>query len=366
MKFNLAAVLAITIVISSPKYIHAQAKVSLNDKLIDKILDSNVLIKQGITELTFQRCNRFLSIPGQIISKFHVFGKGTVSLNPILACNKASTEVIKVLDFYQEKVKEPTGQTYYIRLVFKKTLIKMIQERQTTLVLKNIIKHLKSEYFNLYDSVFEIVPNKEKTLELLAVLLQDFTLDKLHFLYLELELDRSTIPKTVVVQENMELLDYILSDFAEIKSGKLLFDEDGFVRNITVDFYPTDSLLNAEKFRSLAYHYWVPAYVAYKLSRSYQNSDAHSYLAAFSFNYFYEVLFRTDLKLNDWSTIKQLLSLEDMIIPNLSQAYDIYLAHEGPYFALNHKSINWPPQKFVQQIMTRPSPAYRAAVQQLR
>ena len=74
--------------------------VSLGDKILDVILSSNALIKQGIAELTYQRCLRFLTLPGKILDKFYVYGKGHVSLNPTLACNKSSIDVIKALDFY--------------------------------------------------------------------------------------------------------------------------------------------------------------------------------------------------------------------------------------------------------------------------
>ncbi len=341
-------------------------KPTLSDKIIDKILGSNALVKQAISELAFQRCKRFLVTPGQLLEKYYVYGKGTVSLNPMLACNKAAVDLIKALDYYQEKVVEQDGQFYHLRLVFKTALAKLIQDPSTTLVLKNISAKMRTDFFSLYDSVYEVLPNKEKTLEFIAVMLQDFSPEKLHYHYLLLEKSRNKLPSSAVLDENLDLLEKVLSRLPYISAGELVLGPNGELIERTVEFYPSKSLLNLEKVPSLAYHYWVPAYVAFKLSRTYGNADVHSYLSSFSFNYFYEILFRDDIKLSKWSTVKQILSIEDAIITNEVQAFDIYLGHEGPYFALNYSTHKWPPKIFVKQIMTRPSPACRGSVQYIK
>ncbi len=372
LKFFFILTLSLTYTLSHPAFAQEEQEpdptntTSLSDKIIDKILGSNALVKQAISELAYQRCHRFLVSPGQLLEKYYVYGRGTISLNPTLACNKAAVDVIKALDYYQEKVMEEDGQFYYLRLVFKTALKKLIQDPKTTLVLKNIKSKMGSDYFSLYDSVYEIIENKEKTLEFIAVLLQDYSPEKLHYHYLQLEKTRSIFPASKTLDDNLELLDKILSRLPYISAGEMVLGDDGTVKERIVEFYPSRSLLNLEKVPSLAYHFWVPAYVAYKLSRTYGNSDVHSYLSSFSFNYFYEILFREDLKLSQWETIKQILSIEDMVITDPVQAYDIYLGHEGPYFALNYTSIKWPPQKFINQIMTNPSPAYRGSVQYIK
>jgi len=340
--------------------------VSLGDKIIDTILSSKALIRQGITELTYQRCLRYLTFPGQVIDKFYIYGRGHVSLNPTWACNKSAIDVIKALDFYQEKIVEADNSFYFLRIVFKQSLTALIQNTKTTLVLKNIISHMRTDYFSLYDSVFEVLKNQEKTLEFIAVMLQDFSPEKLHLFYLRMEKNRNKLPNTKSVEENLELLDKILSRLPYISTGELVLTNDGTMRERVVEMFPSKSLLNKEKVPSLAYHYWVPAYVAYKLSRTYGNSDVHAYLSSFSFNYFYEILFREDLKLNSWTTIKQMLSIEDMVISNSVQAYDIYLGHEGPFYALGYVSSQWNPRKFVEQIMSRPGPAYSGVIHHIR
>lgn len=373
MKLKLFLTLALILTSTLFKPVIAQeeqepdpTKTDLNDTIIDKILDSNALVKQAISELTYLRCKKFLSSPGKMLEKYYVYGRGTVSLNPSLACNKAAVDVIKTLDYYQEKVVESDGQFYYIRLVFKTTLKKLIQDSNTTLVLKNIMTNMRSDYFNLYDSVDDILQNKEKSLEFIAVLLQDFSPEKLHYNYLQLEKTRSAIPASKTLDDNLQLLEKILTRLPYLKAGEMILADDGSIKERVVEFYPSKSLLRNEQVPSLAYHYWVPAYVASILSRTYANSDVHSYISAFSFNYFYEVLFRDDLKLTKWATIKQILSIEDVVITNIVQAYDIYLGHEGPYFALDYSLSKWPPQKFIKQIMTNPSPAYRGSVQYIK
>ena len=340
-------------------------KMSLGDKIIDTILSSNTLIKQGISQLTYQRCHRYLTFPGKLLDKFYLYGRGHVYLNPTWACNKAAIDTIKALDFYQEKVIEG-DQFYFLRIVFKQSLLKLIQEQKTTLILKNIVAQMRTEYFSLYDSVYEVTGNNEKTLEFIAVMLQDFSPEKLHFHYLQLEKKRNKIPSSKSLDENLVLLDKVLSRLPYISSGEMVLSDDGTVVEKIVEMYPAKSLLNKEEISSLAYHYWVPAYVSFKLSRTFGNSDIHSYLSAFSFNYFYEVLFKEDLKLMKWTTIKQMLSIEDIPAENIVQAYDIYLGHEGPFFALGYSSSKWTPQKFVDQIMTKPAPAYNGVLQHIR
>lgn len=340
-------------------------KTSLDDKIINSILSSNTLIKQGISELVYQRCLRYLTFPGKILDQFYIYGRGTVSQNPTWACNKTAIDTLKVLDFYQEKVIEG-DQFYFLRIVFKQSLIRLIQDPKTTLILKNMLAHMRTDFFSLYDSIFEILGNKEKTLEFIAVMLQDFSSEKLHFHYLQLEKSRFNIPNSKSLDENLGLLDKVLSRLPYLSSGEMVLTNDGTMRERIVEFYPAKSLLNLDKVPSLAYHFWVPSYVAFKLSRTYGNSDIHAYLSSFSFNYFYEILFREDLKLLNWTTVKQILSFENVLVSNIVQAYDIYLGHEGPFYALDYRSTKWTPQKFVQQIMTRPDPAYSGVLQHLR
>lgn len=340
--------------------------IGLSDKIIDTILGSNILIKKAIAELTQQRCRRFLTSPGQLLDKFYVYSRGTISLNPSWSCRKVSIDLIQALDFHQEQITDNNGQSYFLRLVFKNRLTQLIQSPQTTLVLKNMINYMRSDFFNLYDSVYEILPNHEKTLEFIGVLLQDFSSEKLHYHFLQLEKSRGKIPKSSIVDENLILLEKILSRLPFITNGEFVLTDEGTLKERIVEFYPAKSLLNGLNIPSLAYHYYVPAYVAFKLSRTYGNSDVHSYLASFSFNYFYEILFREDLKLTRWSMIKQLFSIQDIVIRDITQAFDIYLGHEGPYFALGYSNHKWPPLKFVKQIHEDPFPAYHQAIQFLR
>ena len=337
-------------------------KKSLGDKIIDTILESNNLVKQAIVELTYMRCKQFLTFPGVLFRYFHVYGKGSVLLNPTMACNKSSVEAIKSLDYYHEKVTQENGQSYILRIAFKNKLLKLITEQSTNTALKNILSQMKTNYFSLYDSVFDVLKTKEKTLEFLAVLLQDFSEYQLHLQYLMLEKSRNKLPATKTVDENLELLEQVLSRLPIMNQELLVTNDQGIMVSRMIHMYSPKSPLNFIKVPSLAYHYWVPSYVAFQLSRKFGNSDVHSYLAAFSFNYFYEILFREDLKLNSWSTIKNILSIEDPLPNSIVQAYDIYLAHEGAFFAMDYLDHKWSPEKFVNQLMKNPTPAYKAAI----
>lgn len=327
---------------------------NLDQKILKEILSNPKFIVLGMSKLIESRCKQYV-----VLNPFNIFER--------FKCKSLGKSFAQVLDYHQE-LTEVSGESFYIRLVFKKKLIELLNSAKTTFILSSVLEDLKKDYFNLYDSFFTQTQDHEAALMYIAVLLQDTTDQPLHLEYAYNLLKKNPSSYSSVFKRNVELTANIINKLnsAEYSNFLLRKKPSDFFHSKIIDFFPNRSLLNQAQISNKSYHYYVPAYITLLLQKYFNYNAEHSYLTGFSFNYFYEIVFIPEFKLLDWKTFQELLSIRDPIIKDTYKAFDIYLGHEGALFGLQYFLNFIPYQYFVAQLGEKPQHVYRKIIQKIK
>ncbi|MDH4466900.1 MAG: hypothetical protein QE271_02475 [Bacteriovoracaceae bacterium] len=250
------------------------------------------------------------------------------------SCFLAANSLVDFLDYQHVIPPDFAATGKFYRIIFQKKLIRFMNSPKTTKVFEKLWTRLneKSSTLYLFEEIKSILGSKEKAMEFIAVIFQDFSNETMPLNFLRLM--KSSPSLQSIALKNLSLYEKILPEF--------VFQVYGKTHEIPlkpIKFFPIGSILNnLPRLVPQAYHFYVPAYLALLLRKQAQVNREDSKKVAFLFNYMYEVF--TDILVDGNVDIGSglLNRIMGVIEPPLRQEFkfnDVYMAWDGVVWSID-------------------------------
>jgi hypothetical protein len=226
------------------------------------LADDDFFVRNAFSKMMEQRCELYAykAFPGPQISQ----------------CFEAANKFIDALDYKHIPTQDYHLDGSFFRVIFERKLLKFMAQRQTEEVLNALLDQLtpgKNTIVYLYDFLLTKLGTKEKTLEFIAVLFQDFSKDAMALSYMKELKGGPTLNAQARI--NLELYEETLVTLTQIV----------YTKSVTLKFFPRGSILNdIPRLVPQAYHFYVPAYVAATIFKNQNINRKDAKKAGFLFN----------------------------------------------------------------------------------
>ena len=251
-------------------------------------------------------------------------------------CEAATSLMFKFLDIKTEK----DSEGYLGRAIFSSKLVEILSQADTTLYLTTLLNNYnKGSNFSLFDSLAKGPLNlgATKSLEFIAVMFQD-TNALQHVYYLNLLQKKERWSDYSIKSKNLKLL----TEFGQILQGKLAecqYNRHCMDKNLS--YYPMQANLDGKNFQPAIYHFYIPAYLSYKL-RLYGHGYYASFITPLALRVLYEQLFSEKTDFSKLDSYLIALGDREPAIASKYKQIDLYLSLIGISWALQiHPSMTF-------------------------